>query len=93
MSYSSFAGNYNNPLSTKLGSGLASVHLGAQSTMSKFRNNKFVQGTSEFLYSNSLVAKVCFLVLVIIIFVIIKIHATPKTYLTHAPDVGWSVAT
>ena len=70
MSYSSFAGNYNNPLSTKLGSGLASVHLGAQSTMSKFRNNKFVQGTSEFLYSNSLVAKVCFLVLVIIIFVI-----------------------
>lgn len=70
MSYSSFAGNYNTPLSTTLGSGLANAQLGAQSAMSKFRNNKFVQGGTEFLYSNSLVAKVCFLVLIIIIFVI-----------------------
>ena len=64
MSYSSFAGNYNTPLTTTLGEGLAGAKLGAQSAMSKFRNNKFVQGGSEFLYSNSLVAKVCFLILI-----------------------------
>ena len=36
----------------------------------KFRNNKIVGGTTDFLYSNSLVAKVCFLILIIVLFVI-----------------------
>ena len=36
----------------------------------KFRNNRAVSGTTDFLQSNSLVAKVCFLILVIILFII-----------------------
>ena len=50
MSYSSFSSNYNNPLAN-IGSGIANAQLGAQAGLSKFRNNKFVQGTSSFLYS------------------------------------------
>ena len=37
----------------------------------QFSNNKFVSGTREFLQSNGLVAKVAFLVLVVILFVVI----------------------
>ena len=37
--------------------------------MSGFRNNRFVSGSTEFLYSNSLVAKVAFLILIIILFI------------------------
>ena len=68
MSYGSFASNYNNPLSN-LGGGFANAHGGIKGAFSKFRNNKMVAGTSEFLYSNSLVAKVCFLILIIVLFV------------------------
>ena len=37
--------------------------------LSGFRNNRMVSGTSEFLQSNSLVAKVAFLIFIVIIFV------------------------
>jgi|UniRef100_A0A6C0C1S0 hypothetical protein len=37
--------------------------------MSGFRNNRVVSGSTEFLYSNSLVAKVAFLILIIILFI------------------------
>ena len=69
MSYSSFSTGYNNPMSD-LGKGFANAQAGATGTFNKFRNNRMVSGTTEFLYSNSLVAKVCFLVLIIILFVI-----------------------
>ena len=69
MSYGSFASNYNNPLSN-LGGGFANAHSGIKGAFSKFRNNKMVAGTTEFLYSNSLVAKVCFLILIIVLFVL-----------------------
>ena len=72
MSYSSFSSGYgqNQGIMGKLGSGLAGAESGASGMMSKFRNNKMVSGGTDFLYSNSLVAKVCFLVLVIILFII-----------------------
>jgi hypothetical protein len=69
MAYSSFSQGYNNPMAD-LGKGLANAQLGASGTFNKFRNNKVVSGTTDFLYSNSLVAKVSFLVLVVIMFVI-----------------------
>jgi len=69
MAYSSFSQGYNNPMSD-LGKGFANAQLGASGTFNKFRNNKVVSGTTDFLYSNSLVAKVSFLVLVVIMFVI-----------------------
>ena len=69
MAYSSFSQGYNNPMAD-LGKGLANAQLGASGTFNKFRNNKVVSGTTDFLYSNSLVAKVSFLVLIVIIFVI-----------------------
>jgi hypothetical protein len=69
MAYSSFSQGYNNPMAN-LGKGFANAQLGASGTFNKFRNNKIVGGTADFLYSNSLVAKVCFLVLIVIIFVI-----------------------
>ena len=69
MSYGSFASNYNNPLSN-LGGGLANAQSGIKGAFAKFRNNKVVSGTTEFLYSNSLVAKVCFLILIIVLFVL-----------------------
>ena len=58
MSYTGFAGN--------LGATTANAQNNANQMMAKFRNNRMVSGTSDFLYSNSLVAKVCFLVLIII---------------------------
>lgn len=70
MSYGSFSSNYNkNPLSN-FGSALGGASNQASGMMSKFRNNKVVGGSVDFLYSNSLVAKVCFLILIIVIFVI-----------------------
>ena len=70
MSYGSFSSNYNkNPLAN-FGSALGGASNQASGLMSKFRNNKVVSGTTDFLYSNSLVAKVCFLILIIVIFVI-----------------------
>ena len=62
MSYTGFAGN--------LGAGTANAQNQANQMMAKFRNNRMVSGTTDFLYSNSLVAKVCFLILVIIMFII-----------------------
>ena len=69
MSYGSFASNYNNPLAN-LGKNVANAESGMAGLFGKFRNNRVVGGTSDFLQSNSLVAKVCFLILVIIIFII-----------------------
>ena len=69
MSYGSFSSSYNNPLAN-FGSALGGASNQASGLMSKFRNNKVVSGTTDFLYSNSLVAKVCFLILIIVIFVI-----------------------
>ena len=69
MSYGSFSSNYNNPLAN-FGSALGGASNQASGLMSKFRNNKVVSGTTDFLYSNSLVAKVCFLILIIVLFVI-----------------------
>lgn len=62
MSYTGFAGN--------LGATTANAQNNANQMMAKFRNNRMVSGTTDFLYSNSLVAKVCFLVLIIILFII-----------------------
>ena len=62
MSYTGFAGN--------LGATTANAQNNANQMMAKFRNNRMVSGTTDFLYSNSLVAKVCFLILVIIMFII-----------------------
>lgn len=39
-------------------------------TFDNFKNNNVVNGTKEFLDSNSLVAKVAFLLLVLIVFII-----------------------
>ena len=69
MSYSGFSTGYNNPMAD-LGKGFANAQSGATGTFNKFRNNRMVSGTTDFLYSNSLVAKVCFLILIIILFVI-----------------------
>ena len=67
MSYGNFASNYRNPFAD-LGSGLANAQSGVSGMFAKFRNNRLVSGTTDFLYSNSLVAKVCFLILIIILF-------------------------
>ena len=69
MSYSGFSTGYNNPMAD-LGKGFANAQTATTGMMSKFRNNRMVSGTTDFLYSNSLVAKVCFLVLIVILFVI-----------------------
>ena len=69
MSYSGFSSGYNNPMAD-LGKGFANAQNATSGMMSKFWNNKMVNGTTDFLYSNSLVAKVCFLVLIVILFVI-----------------------
>jgi len=69
MSYSGFQENYNNPFS-KIGEGIANAENSASGMISKFRNNRLVSGTGEFLNSNSLVAKVCFLFLIVILFII-----------------------
>ena len=69
MSYGNFASNYRSPLSN-LGRGAANTKRGISGLFGKFRNNKLVSGTTDFLYSNSLVAKVCFLVLIIMVFMI-----------------------
>ena len=73
MSYSSFSSGYGqNPgiMGKPWEVVLAGAQSGASGMMAKFRNNKMVSGGTDFLYSNSLVAKVCFLVLIIILFII-----------------------
>ena len=69
MSYSGFSENYNNPFSN-IAEGVVNAENSASGMMAKFRNNKMVSGTKEFLNSNSLVAKVCFLMLIIILFIL-----------------------
>ena len=54
MSYGSFSSNYNNPLAN-FGSALGGASNQASGLRSKFSNNKVVSGTTDFLYSNSLV--------------------------------------
>ena len=68
MSYGNFASNYNSPMAN-LGEAVGAASNKAGGMFSKFRNNKVVSGTSDFLYSNTLVAKVCFFILVLILFV------------------------
>ena len=51
-------------------------------SFSNFRSNKYVSGTSEFLTSNSIVAKIAFLILVLIVFVIaLRIGAAILNYI------------
>ena len=68
MSYGSFASNYNSPMAS-LGEAVGAASNKAGGMFGQFRNNKVVSGTTDFLYSNTLVAKVCFFILVLIIFV------------------------
>lgn len=68
MSYSSFGSNYKNPL-VSLGGLTGSAQGMGKGMFASFKNNKMVAGATEFLYSNSLVAKVAFLILVVLLFV------------------------
>jgi hypothetical protein len=68
MSYNSFGDNFNNPMAN-LGQAVGNIKGGVTSGLGKFKNNKYVAGASEFLYSNSLVAKVTFLLLAVLIFI------------------------
>ena len=62
--------NYNNPFSN-IAEGVVNAENSASGMMAKFRNNKMVSGTKEFLeFEHSLVAKVCFLMLIIILFIL-----------------------
>ncbi len=85
MSYGNFASNYNSPLSD-LGGAVAGARNRAGGMFSKFRNNKVVAGTTDFLYSNTLVAKVCFFILVLILFVFaLRLRSRVLGYLS-SPD-------
>ena len=67
MSYSSFSDNYG--VAGDLG-GAAGTASGAMSgTFNKFKSNKYVSGATDFLMSNSAVAKFCFFILVVLLFV------------------------
>jgi len=68
MSYSSFGDNFNNPIAD-LGRAAGNIQGGMTSSLGKFKNNKYVSGATDFLYSNSLVAKVAFLILAVLLFV------------------------
>jgi len=66
MSYSSLGNGYKSPV------GNLTSNLGGASTggfFGRFGSNKYVSGTRDFLQSNTLVAKVVFLVLVVIAFI------------------------
>ena len=66
MSYSSLGNGYKNPV------GNLTSNLGGSSTggyFGQFGSNKYVAGTKDFLASNTLVAKVVFLILVVIAFI------------------------
>ena len=49
----------------------AKMSDGAKSALNKYSSNKYVKGTSEFLNSNSIVAKFAFLLLVVVIFILL----------------------
>ena len=62
MSYTALGNGYKNPV------GNLTSNLGGASTggfFGRFGNNKYVSGTRDFLQSNTLVAKVVFLILVV----------------------------
>ena len=75
MSYGSFASNYRSPLSD-LGNMVGSAEKNSAGMFNSFRNNRIVSGTTEFLHSNSLVAKVAFLILIVLIFVSNRVRET-----------------
>ena len=52
-----------------MGSGIGNAQKSVSQGFAKFRNNKLVSGATNFLYSNSLVAKVVFLILIVLLFV------------------------
>jgi hypothetical protein len=52
-----------------IGSALGSAKGSFESGINQFRNNKLVAGASEFLQSNSLVAKFAFLIVIVLVFI------------------------
>ena len=65
MSYSGFSSNYKNPVVAAAGSlGTSSKFMGDQAAA--FRNNKYVSGATDFLWSNSVIAKISFLILIVL---------------------------
>ena len=52
-----------------IGSALGSAKGNIESGINQFRNNKLVSGASEFLQSNSLVAKFAFLIIIVLVFI------------------------
>lgn len=61
--------NISNPLTQMADAASDLVKPKPQGIFSQFRNNKFVSGSKDFLESNSLVAKVVFILLVLILFI------------------------
>lgn len=58
------------------------VSDGAKNALDKFSSNKYVDGTSEFLNSNSIIAKFAFLLLVIVIFfLLLRLGASLLTWI------------
>ena len=68
MSYNSFGNNFNNPVAN-LGQAVGNIKGGVTAGLGKFKSNKYVAGATDFLYSNSLVAKVTFLILAVLVFI------------------------
>ena len=60
--------NNTSPLQS-MGSAVGEIKNKLNTEVQKFRNNKLVSGTWEFLNSNSLVAKFAFLILIVLIFI------------------------
>ena len=67
MSYSSFSDNFGVAKDLGGAAGAASGTMTGQ--FNKFKSNKYVSGATDFLMSNSAVAKFCFLILTVILFV------------------------
>ena len=85
MSYSSFSSNYRNPMAV-LGDSIDAVQQSSSSMFERFRNNNYVAGTTEFLHSNTLIAKVSFLILIIIAFVLLLNLSSKLLALIMAPN-------
>lgn len=58
-------------LTQGLGQRLTNSRQQFQQTFRNFGNNKYVSGTSEFLNSNSIIAKFAFLIMIVVLFVIL----------------------
>ena len=67
MSYSSFSNNFG--VAKDLGGAAGSASGTMSGQFNKFKSNKYVSGATDFLMSNSAVAKFCFLILTVILFV------------------------